>query len=132
MNLITTLVLIVFSYYILYIVSLLFPKGRQQIIKKNDKLEQMRHIPLKTLKQQKEFIDTKYPKSYKTDWVGIIINIAAFIIVFMVLNYLVGKIWRFQFSAIGGILAILVIVIGLNSLLKLFNLQQNDIGVMFK
>jgi hypothetical protein len=55
------LLIVSFSYYMLYVVQLIVSsKFRKQVKIRNKKLDRLRKIPVKTLEQQKKFIAMRY------------------------------------------------------------------------
>jgi cytosine/uracil/thiamine/allantoin permease len=124
------------TFYMFYIFSFFSRKKRTDIQDKNKKMDKLRSIPLKSVKQQKDFLDLKYPKrkKFKFEWMMIVkfvFKIIIFIGVFQLFKYVFGffnihfAIWQ----------AILVLIIGsliINYFLRKFNLQKDDISVFFR
>lgn len=128
-----------FIVYLMYLfrtyLPILFSKKQRKIQQtKNIKLNELRSIKNKTLAQQKEFIDFKYPKTDPFKWsfsnvLKIIIKIIFFIGVYMLvkmawINYLGFNIKIWQLMLIMLFLPILI-----NNILKKLNLQQDDVRV---
>lgn len=132
MNFITTMCVAVFAYYFLYLFMLIVsPRKRREIETKNEKLEKMRTVPMKTLEEQKEFINIKYPKSYKIEWTKIIVNIVIFLIIFSLIR-LVFVNFGLNFTWLEGLIIIAIIIIGISIILRPFRLQNNDIEMLLK
>lgn len=122
----------VFAYYFLYLFMLIVsPRKRREIETKNEKLEKMRTVPMKTLEEQKEFINIKYPKSYKIEWTKIIVNIVIFLIIFSLIR-LVFVNFGLNFTWLEGLIIIAIIIIGISIILRPFRLQNNDIEMLLK
>jgi len=122
---------IIFTIQIFYIYTAVFSKQKKLIQRKNKKLDKLRVIKIKTLKEQKAFLNTKYPKRKKIKWtwkgVGRIFLMSLFYFVIIrgflfLFNYfnIVVNIWMAISIAI--ILPILI-----NLVLKKYNLHQNDL-----
>ena len=113
----------------LYIIPLLRAKVRKDVKKGNKKIEKLRTKPIKTLKEQKEFINLKFPKSrFKWGWniiPGMIWGMAQFIGLFLGISYLMKDI------NIGLGLGIFLSVATpwiVNSILRRFNLNNPGVG----
>ena len=132
MNFITTMCVAVFAYYLLYLFTIaVAPKKRKEIETRNEKLDKMRTVAMKTLEQQKAFISTKFPKTTKTDWGKILTNVILFIVTFSIL--------RFMFVSLGlnfvwweGLLIIITVILGIHFILRPYGLQNSDIEVLLK
>ena len=57
-------------YYTFFFFRLSFKDKRDEVKIQNSKLDILRKVPIKTIEQQKEFINTKYPKpsKFKFTW----------------------------------------------------------------
>jgi hypothetical protein len=128
---------VLLTFYLLKVVKLLlFKKDREVIQKQNNELEKLRANPVKTLEEQKKFIDVKYGKSqkWKFSWQKLFIllgNIIIFIIVFRTMLYGFSyynidiKLWQ------AIVFAILFPMI-MNIVLAKFNLAGDDLRVYFR
>jgi ABC-type sugar transport system permease subunit len=135
-----TLATNLFIAYFLYIfrtyVKLLFNKSeRLKHKEKNIELERLRQIAYKTPEQQKEFLDLKYPKKV-FDWsFKNVLTVLFQLIIFITLFILFRKFWAtylmFNFKLWQLFLIMLFLPLVINSILKRFNLQQDDIRVYF-
>jgi len=136
MNLANMFVVVFLTYFSIYFVKLISKKRRTGIQSVNQKLNELRKVPIKSQKQQKEFLDLKYPKSdkFKWSWKGvphILLNIFIFVIMFRAWLFLFGwvgidlKLWQ-------AILFIVVAPLVINLLLERFNLQKSDIRVFLR
>lgn len=125
------------TYYTKYVFSMIWSKtGRKNIKETNKKLDVLRKVPIKTVDQQKEFINLRYPKKgpFKWKW-GIIPsfvwNIFLFVLILRgymyVFNYLKldVKIWQ-------GVLFIIVFPIIFNIVMTKFGLQKSDIRIYLR
>ena len=131
-----------FIFYIVYIsrtyIKLLFnKKARTEHITKQKELERMRCIPNKTPLQQKQFLDLKYPKKPPIKWsfkfiIKKVIVIIIMITVYIFLRYL----WKLYICInIKWWLALLImfaIPLILNTILKKYNLHQDDVRIYFR
>jgi len=131
MNFITIMAVMSFAYYLFYMVTILSASKRKLVIEKNMKLDKLRRIPVKTIDEQKEFINTKYPKMTKFDWKSSIVSSAIFIVFTVGLLYLAEQ-FKVQFGLWDGLLVIVLIVFGVNVILRPFKLHSSDIDVMTK
>jgi len=129
MNLPTIIVAIILSYYVLYFVPLLFSKNRISIKKKNKKLNKLRTVPIKTLKQQKQFLNLKFPKNkFRFTWklfFYIVFKICIFMMIFkgwtMLFEY-----FNLNISFWVLLLFIFVFPVVFNYLLKPFGLEKGS------
>jgi hypothetical protein len=88
------LVLFVIMFYFNHITKLMFSKEeRQKINITNSKIDELRKIPNKTLEQQKEYINLKYPKKPKFKWSWIFIFKMLY---FMLIYYIFFKLFILQ------------------------------------
>ena len=131
MNIITMFVILMMAYYSVYFLSLALAPRRKMIVTKNEKLEKMRHIAVKSLKQQKAFLDTKFPRYTKTNVGAIIFNVLGFLIFSYVYRLMAIKA-NINLSWFEGIGVIIVIVAGVYFILRPFKLQTTDIDVFLK
>ena len=115
---------------------MIFQKKQHNIIQTtNTKLDKLREKPLKTLDEQKEFINLKYPKKgkFKFKWAMVpkfLLNIAffgGFIFLYrFILNYFEIKIpvWV-------AIIFIILFPLVVNLILERFRVQKSDIRNFF-
>ena len=130
-------VIIFLTYYTNHIIRILFSsKHRTQIQNANIKMEKLRNKPMKTLEEQKEFINTKFPKHGKFKWQWglvpkIILQVALFILIIRVYFWIFAllnldlQIWQ-------GILFIIIFPIFFNLLLERFKVQKSDLSIFMK
>ena len=119
------------AYYSIYFISLVLAPKRKMIITKNEKLEKMRHIAVKSLKQQKDFLDTKFPQNNKTNFGALAFNVVGFLIFSYVYRLLALR-YDITFSWLEGIGFIILIIAGVYFILRPFKLQTTDIDVFLK
>jgi len=123
------------TYYCNYVLSFIYaPKQKLAIQTQNKKLNKLREVNKKSLKEQKMFLDTKFPKRIKVPWttkrvLTLVLKLALFIIIF--------KGYQFMFSGLVipiwiALLIIMICPILLNKVLRKFGLERNDISVFFK
>jgi len=125
------------TYYTIYIFSLIFSrKKRKTVLDTNKKLDKLRKIPVKTMEQQKEFVNLRYPKrgKFKFTWAlvpRIIFKIAVFIVIYLTYSKtlehfgILLHLWQ----------AILIIIVGpiiINLILERFGVQKSSLLVFFK
>ncbi len=126
-----------FVYYnYITIKTLLIKKNRDKHRKTQTKLKKYRKNPVKTLEEQKKFIDIKYPKTPPFVWsfknmfkVLVKISISIFIIIniFKLWNNYIGiefKLWQVFLITIFYPMLI-------NFVLKKFGLERDDLSVYF-
>ena len=137
MNLGTNL-LIVYIIYFIYTYGQLFinKNKRKEHQNKQQRLDELRLKPIKTDEEQKEFINLKYPKTPPFKWsflnVGkFILKLGTMIIIFMTAR----KLWELYIGWLiplwGTVLIMVFLPMGINKLLKKFNLHQDDLSVFF-
>lgn len=102
----------------------------------NLKLDEMRKQPIKTVEEQKKFINIKYPKTskFKFSWnwlFKMILYILAFIVVYRVYSFVLSVL-NVNITLFYAILILFLGPIFINLILKRFHLESDDIGVYFK
>ena len=134
-NLFVTVFLSYFTLHIL--VMLIFKKSRVTVQTANKKLDVLRKIPIKTVAQQKEFINTRYPKrkgKFKWSWAiipKIILRVACFIVIILTYREIFNffnidiKLWQ-------AILFIVIFPFFLNLILEKFKVQKSDLSVFLR
>ena len=137
-NLIIKIFLIIYTNYFL---SFFSKKSRSDIQCKNKQMNKLRKISIKTIEEQKKFLELRYPKrkikkkkKFKFSC-KFILKLIWNIILFGGLYYVYGKLLDLLPFTIQLWQAILVIMLGpiiINLVLNRFNLQKNDISVFFK
>jgi len=138
------LIILFLTYYTIYMITLLFDKNvRESVQITNIKLNELRIIPIKTVKQQKQFLDLKHPKrqvvdkniKYKFSWkpgISMLTGIIKFIIIvqFYLFIFRYFKIDLYFWQAI---LFVILFPILSNYLLSKFDLQKGgDLSVIFR
>jgi len=135
MNIASILVVIFFVYYSIMLYGYLLPSKRKVLEDANLKMEELRKIPIKTVEEQKAFIDVRYPKGkfkFKKEMIpSVLINMGCFIILFQFYSIqLLNLGWNIKLWQ--AILFVMFMPIIINIVLRKFNLQRNDISVFFK
>lgn len=130
-------VIIFLSYYTNHLLRVIFSKShRKNIQDANIKLEELRKKPVKTLEEQKEFINTKFPKRKKFKWSWMLVpNIVFRIFVFVVIirvYFWLFALGNIQLQLWHGILFIVVFPIIFNLLLEKFKVQKSDLSLFLK
>jgi len=131
------LIQIFLTYYIMYIGRMIFNKKKRaetQIV--NKEMGKLREIPIKTMEEQKNFINLRYPKQGKIKWrwkmiPKLLLSIAMFVAIYR------GWFWLFDKLNIHikiwlGIIIIMIIPIIMNLILEKFNLEKSDWRVFVK
>lgn len=125
------IVISLFAYLTMYFLSLFNKKTRLHIQTKNEEMKKLRNVKVKTVEEQKKFIDLKYPKMQKIPftWKRIIV-----IIGYILLG---GAIWYGYYNLIiifrihiriwQSLIILIVVPILVNLILRKFYLQQNDL-----
>lgn len=129
-------VIVFLSYYTIYFFSFFSDRKRYAIQDRNIKLNEMRSKKIKTLQEQKDFINLKYPKKGKIifTW-GMIPRILYTIFVFGLIFFIYQTIFiklNIYFLLWQGILIIVVLPIIINIILSRFKLQKDDIRIFFR
>ena len=132
----TVFVLIFISYYTLYLISLLDKRNRKGIQGKNQSMTILRKIPIKTVEEQKDFINLRYPKKgkFKITWRMVwetLLTIVKFMAMMIFYNY-IFTLLKIDIPLWLGLLFVMTFPIIINLILKKFNLQSNDITVFFR
>lgn len=125
----TILVIMVLTYYVKYITDIvIFKDKRKKVIEVNNELNELRKIPIKTLEEQKAYINLKYPQRTKFSWRKtdiILTSIAMYILIYFVL-YALCKTYNINISLGWGIFFLFVGPILINYILNIFNISKDD------
>jgi magnesium-transporting ATPase (P-type) len=125
------IVIIFLTYYSFYFFTLIKKKNRDNIQKTNNRLDELRNKAIKTIEEQKEFINLKYPKKDKFKWQWImIIRIVGYVIAFAAVFQfyaIVFSYFKVDLPLWFGILCVMVLPIIINLFLERFNLEKNDL-----
>ena len=136
MNIANMFIIVFMTYYTTYFVTLFKKKNRAGIQSVNNRLDNLRKKPIKTLEEQKAFIDLRYPKRQKSKWSWKIIpnflfGITKFILLFYIFNYIFVY-FGLNFKLWQAILFMVIAPIGINLVLEKFKLQRQDLSVFLK
>ena len=118
-------------YYGRFLFSLRKKNIRQNLQTTNTTLDKMRKKPIKTLEEQKAFLDIKYPHQdfkFKFSWKGIgkiILQIIIYLILFKEVSW-VFNYFNISFSLLTAILVWIIGPFIINFILSKFNMQLND------
>jgi len=126
-----------FTYYILYVFRMIFNKKKREFTQmKNNELNKMRKIPVKSLEEQKRFLDLKYPKSGKFKWSW---KILPRLIITIIIFIFIYKGWDLLFEFLGiniklwlAIIIILLFPLLANYVLSFFGLEKSDWRVLLR
>lgn len=131
--------LVVFCvFYTRYFYQLLMNKQRKKIQKVNQEMNKLRKIPIKTLEEQKNFLDLRYPKmigKFKFTYKKVVIIVLQLVIIVCVFKFYIYLIqlihWNIKLWQV--ILLIMCVPMLINLILKKFNLQtKSDLSIMLK
>lgn len=134
------LVLVILSYYTRYVFKMIFNKKERGVVQKtNERLEELRCIPNKTLEQQKEFLELKYPKKdpnnkWKFSWLWLhrlLFTITIYIVLFKIFKYMLF-ISNISISWLGAIIFMIGFPLLLNIILEKFGVGKGDISIWFR
>jgi magnesium-transporting ATPase (P-type) len=124
------LVICITSFYVVYTCDILFFGQKKKIIEKNLKLHELRKKPVKTVKEQKEFLLIKNPK--------VPFNLFAFIrraLIFIGLSLLLRFVFIYFTINLQMWMAIFFVILFpllYNIVLKKFNLEKDDLFYLIK
>lgn len=131
------LVTVFSTYYTIYIVSLIISRKRRKGIQAvNKRLEKLRTVAVKSVDEQKEFINLKYPKRGKFKFsmkmipyvlMRIIIFVSIYLGYTALLKYFGVSLLLWQ-----GILAVIIGPILINLTLEKFGVQKSSLLVFFR
>lgn len=131
------IVILVLTYFSNYIFGLLINfKKLKNVQNVNNKLDNLRTIPVKTLEEQKLFLSLKYPKSgkFKFSWImipKILFNIVVFVAFFSFYKFILSY-FNLNFIMWQSILFMIIFPILFNVCMKKFSLQKDDLRVYFR
>ena len=130
------LILAVFTYFINYVVNIIFnKKERLKIKNKNMSLEALRNIRIKSLEEQKKFLDIKYEKKvFKFSWSwfkGFILYGVQYAFIFYTM-FIIFQYFNLNFNFWHAILFIFCFPIIMNFILRKFNVQKDDLTVFIR
>ena len=136
MDIANIIIVVVLVYYTLYGITLFNPKKRKAIQAGNIELEKLRRIPIKTLEDQKKFLDLKHPKKKKSrfSWRSVPSigwRIVVFIGLFQLYSYLLG-ITGYTFKLWQTILFVIIFPILINFILAKFKVEKSDMLAFFR
>jgi hypothetical protein len=119
------------------IYSLFKRDKRTEVKQKNLDLDNLREIPVKTMEQQKQFLNLKYPKKtekfkFTWKWLGLfllqtLLSMSIFFGYMMIFNY-----FKIEFTWLWAICGTLGLTFFINWLLGRFHLEQSDIKQWLK
>jgi len=123
-------------YYTFFFIGLATKKNRNKVQEKNTELDEMRKIPVKTIEEQKKFINTKYPRTGKFKftwkWLGKVL-VAVIISIFLFRGYnQLFNILHIEINLWQVVLIIILFPILMNLVLRIFDLQSDDLTVFFR
>ncbi len=132
------IIIFMFTYYSIYIIKLSFnKKGRVKLQEINLKLDEYRSEPIKTIQEQKDFINLKHPKmigTFKWSWKMIgdtVLHIAMYMVGFRFYAAVI-KLLPFTIMIWQAILFIIIFPLLLNIVLRKFNIQKGDLSIFFR
>jgi Ca2+/Na+ antiporter len=141
MELTTFFVLFLLCYYTYYIFSVLTNKKQLKAEQyKYIELEKYRSMPVKTIEEQKKFLDLKFKKrstkkkKFKITWKGVwgfIYTSIIYLIFFKFYEYWFIK-YNIEFKLWQTVLFVIIFPLILNIILNKFNLSKSDINVFIR
>ena len=131
------IIAIILTYYSSYLIEIIISKTKRVKIQQlNTKLNELRTVGKKTLEEQKQFINLKYPKKPKFKWRW---NIIPYILYRLVLFVAFFRLWLWVFSLTKlnlaiwhAILFMVIFPILLNIILERFKMQKGDLSIHLK
>ena len=136
MGLLNLIVIMILTYYSVYLIRILiFKKERQNVVQKNKELDSLRFLPKKTIAEQRAFINAKFPKRQKRKWAfmmvigmiwNIILSILFYMIIFISINYIFTR-FNIDVPWWAGLLFVILFPLAMNWVLSKLNLQTNDL-----
>jgi hypothetical protein len=129
-------VIVILVYYTNYIVGVLISKRQRSDIKEvNTKLNDLRKVAVKTLEQQKEFINARYPKnkwtfSYKM--IPKFLFTIMYIGIFYAIFYYIFSYLHIDLVFWQGFALMITLPIVFNFILGYAKLQKSDVTVFLK
>jgi len=134
------IIVVLLAHYSYYILSLFFKSNRKKIVDSNKKLERLRSIPVKTLEEQKEFLNVRYPKKgssgKKFSWKSVIkfLGIGVIYISFFLLYNNIISFFGWNIKTWHMILFVLVFPYVFNTIMRKFGglQKKSDISVFFR
>lgn len=132
------IIIVFLVYYTFYFYSLLFSSKRKNLQEVNKQLNELRTIPVKTLEEQKKFLDLKDPKKgkfkFNFSWkifFRILLYLSASILLFKVYNLLFSY-YECDFTLFHTILFIVFVPLIINFILSKFNLENDNLSIFLK
>ena len=129
----TFFVQVLLTYYTVHILKCIFG-DRKKIQTHNQNMNKLRKVSIKTIDQQKQFVDLKYPKRQKLTKEKLLFG-------FLTLVFYVGTLisYRIIFNYFGyqikfwfALMIIFTLPILLNLMLERFDLNKTDLTIFFK
>ena len=109
--------------YTIFFFSLFFKKNRKEVQKRNEELDRLRKKPIKTIAEQKKFIELRYPTTkFKLDKLFIFKTLAyasVFYGYYILLNPIYISLWI-------SLAIIFLSPLAISFLLRKFKLQQDN------
>jgi hypothetical protein len=136
MDIADIIIIVILVYYTLYMFTLFDSKKRKSIQFANMELDKLRKIPIKTLEDQKRFLDLKHPKKKKSrfSWrsvPSIAWKIAVFVGLFQLYSYLLS-LTGYSFRLWQTILFAVFFPILVNFVLARFKVEKSDMLAFFR
>jgi len=126
------LICILLTYYTVFIFNLLFNKKyRNEIKHDNEKMSELRKIPIKSIEQQKEFLKYRHPINKKTSYLKFIGMIVLYLGLINLYKYIL-KYFNVTINLYIALVFIFVLPFIVNLLLRKFQLHKNDISTYIK
>lgn len=130
MNFANLMVVALLTYFIGYTIHLIGSKKYREKVKEDNKiLRIMRKVPIKTVEEQKKFIDIKYPKSRKwdvMDYIKLTFSVLLFAMIFMVINYIFNK-YGISIRLWQALVFIIIFPLVYNIIMVFFGLEKDSL-----
>lgn len=133
-------VIIYLASWTISLFKLMFSKQKRQVVQdNNNKLNELRTIPVKTLEEQKKFLDLQQPKKPPFDWsfqniIKTLKDLILYLVKMLPLYYLYSTLLiqtGYEFSLWTMVLFLTVFKVISNFVLRKWNLQSDDITKFF-
>jgi len=136
MNFGSIIIITFMTYYTVYLLRLFRKKNREQIRRVNLKLAECRQKPIKSLEEQKDFLDIKFPKrekfTFTWNWFfALCLNMLFYIIVFYIYFYIFTA---FEISIPFWLMLVIVFLFPfiMNYILNRYHLEKESLHHLFK
>ena len=138
MNIANLVVVLVLMHYTVHIIKMLFSKKNRIAVQEvNTRLEELRCKPIKSIEEQKEFVNLKKPKmigKFKWSWrliPDMIISAIPYVVIFRLYLFIFNY-YKFDFPLWVAVFMIILFPLLINMTLVKFGVQKGDIAIFFR